>query len=167
MSVFLNRALRRSCHRPRGEVVVRAVSACCVLALATAWLSDARATTDVAAYKIIVHPDNPLQSLDRDFVRGAFLKTAISWSHSGRAIRPIDLAKGQPSRERFTREVLSKTPKQLSSYWIQRIFSGTAVPPPEAESFTAAVAYVLANPGGLAYVPLTLDIGNAKAVRVE
>lgn len=146
---------------------MRAVSACCILALAAGSLGAASATTDGAEYKIIVHPDNPTQSLDRDFLRRAFLKTAISWRHNGRMIRPIDLANGQPSRERFTREVLSKTPEQLRSYWLQRIFSGTAVPPPEAESFSAAVAYVLANPGGLAYVPLTLDVGRAKAVRVE
>jgi hypothetical protein len=63
--------------------------------------------------------------------------------------------------------VLRKTPAQLRSYWTQRIFSGTGVPPPEAETPTAALAFVLANPGAVAYVPSTLDTGRARVVKAR
>jgi ABC-type phosphate transport system substrate-binding protein len=119
------------------------------------------------AFKVIVHRDNPITVIDRDFLRATFLKTAIRWGHDGNTIHPIELPKGQPARDRFTREVLGKTPAQLRIYWIQRIFSGTAVPPPYAETTAAAIAYVLTTPGALAYVPANADPGGAKVIEVE
>ena len=126
------------------------------------------ATSSVASddtFQVIVHRDNPITTVDRDFLRDAFLKKTIRWNH-GTVIRPIDLGKGQV-RDRFTRDVLKKTPSQVRSYWTQRIFSGTAVPTPQAESADAALAYVLANPGAVAYVPTSLATGTAKVVKIH
>jgi hypothetical protein len=119
------------------------------------------------SFKVIVHRDNPVTIVDREFLSAAFLKTKIRWSGDGKTIRPIELPKEQPVRDRFTRDVLGKTPAQLRIYWIQRIFSGTAVPPPEAESTAAAIAYVRANPGALAYIPVGADPGGTKVIKVE
>jgi ABC-type phosphate transport system substrate-binding protein len=119
------------------------------------------------SFKVIVHRDNPVTTVNREFLSSAFLKTSIHWARDGKAIRPIELPKGQPVRDRFTRDVLGKTSAQLRIYWIQRIFSGTALPPPEAESTAAAIAYVLANPGALAYVPAAADPGGTKVIKIE
>ena len=56
---------------------------------------------------------------------------------------------------------------QLKNYWTQRIFSGTGVPPPQAGSAAAAIAYVLANPGALAYLPADVDPNGAKVVQLR
>ncbi len=129
--------------------------------------SSPTSASEDGGFKIIVHHTNPIGIVDRGFLRGAFLKTAIHWAHNNRSIRPIDLPKGHPARDQFTKDILAKAPAQIRTYWIQRIFSGTAVPPPEAESISAAVAYVLANPDALAYIPATADAGRTKVVRVE
>jgi ABC-type phosphate transport system substrate-binding protein len=118
-------------------------------------------------FKVIVNRDNPITVIDRDFLRSAFLKTEIRWKHNGAAVRPVDLPVGQLARERFTRDVLGKSPAQLRIYWIQRVFSGTALPPLEAESIAAVIAYVVANPGALAYVPNAASVGATKAIEVE
>jgi ABC-type phosphate transport system substrate-binding protein len=118
-------------------------------------------------FKVIVHPENHIHAIDKDFLRSAFLKTAIRWTQDGKPIRPIELAEGNPARSRFTQAVLGKTPAQRRNYWVQRIFSGTAVPPPDAESPAAVIAYVVANPGALGYIPASLDPGRAKVVEVE
>jgi len=127
--------------------------------------AKSRASDSDNAFKIIVNPDNPITSIDRDFLRDAYLKKATDWN--GRTIRPVDLPSAFPARERFTLEVLRKTPTQLRTYWNQQIFSGKAVPPPEAESTADAIAYVLANPGGVAYLPASADAGRAKVVEVR
>ena len=117
-------------------------------------------------YKVIVHPDNKSTKVSRDFIRNAFLKKATQWS-GGETLRPIDLATSFPIRERFTTEILKKTPAQLRNYWNQRIFSGKGVPPPEVERVADMIAYVVSEPGAIGYIPAHVDPGAAKVVEVD
>lgn len=117
-------------------------------------------------YKVVVNPDNPIGAIDRRFLRDAFLRKASDWN-GGAEIRPIDLATRFAARERFVHDVLNKTPAQLKSYWNQQIFSGKGVPPPEAESTTEVIDYVLANPGAVGYLPANVDAGRAKVIKVN
>ena len=135
-----------------------------VVALVIAWSARSLAMDD--NYKVIVNPNNPVTEIDRDFLRDAFLKKAEEWGH-GETIHPVDLASRFPARERFGREVLRKTPSQLKSYWNQQIFSGKGVPPPEADSAAAVVAFVVANPGAVGYVPMDTEVSGAKVVRIR
>lgn len=118
------------------------------------------------SFKVIVHPDNPVTSLDRELVRNAFLKKAVAW-RSGETIRPIDLSEKFSARDDFTRKVLKKTPAQLKAYWNQQIFSGKGVPPPEAASTDDVIGYVLAHPGAIGYLPAHVDAGSAKVIEVD
>jgi ABC-type phosphate transport system substrate-binding protein len=147
--------------------VTRSTTALCSLALVLVWLGFAGSLlASTSEFKVIVHPQNQVTTLSRDFVRAAFLKTAVTWS-DGKPIRPIDLPAGSPAREFFTREVFKKDLAQLKNYWTQRIFSGTGVPPPQAGSPAAAIAYVLANPGALAYLPADADPQGARVVPIR
>lgn len=138
-----------------------------VLALALLLICLARTTqAERGAYKVIVHPDNPATTVSRDLIRNAFLKKASQWA-DGETLRPIDLSRRFPIRDRFTAEILKKTPAQLKSYWNQRIFSGKGVPPPEADSVTDVIAYVLHEPGAIGYIPTDVDPGGAKVVEVD
>jgi ABC-type phosphate transport system substrate-binding protein len=121
---------------------------------------------DNDGYKLIVHPDNPVAAVDRDFVRGAYLRKATEWGHR-HTIRPIDLSTRFPARERFAQHVLKKTLSQLRNYWNQQIFSGKGVPPPEASSTADVIAYVLAHPGAIGYLPADADAGRAKVIRIR
>ena len=117
-------------------------------------------------FMVIVHPDNRINTISRDFLRNAYLKKSVEWSGGG-TIRPVDLASKIPVRDQFTHDVLKKTPAQLKTYWNQQIFSGKGVPPPEAATVAAAIAYVLANPGAVGYLPADADPGKAKVVRIK
>jgi len=118
------------------------------------------------AFVVIVHPDNPTAAVSRDFLRDAYLKKATDWP-SGETIRPVDLSVRFRARERFTHEVLRKSHAQLRSYWNQQIFSGKGLPPAEAESTEDVVAYVLAHPGAIGYLPAGAHPGAAKIVEVH
>lgn len=124
------------------------------------------AANSAADYKVIVHPDNPVTELDRQFLRDAYLRKASGW-RNGQTIRPIDLTTAFAVRGRFSQEVLRKTPAQLKSYWNQQIFSGKGVPPPETDSTAAVVSYVVANPGAVGYLPIEASSGGAKVVEVK
>lgn len=116
--------------------------------------------------KVVVHPENPVTEVSRSFLREAFLKKSTRWTR-GDAIRPIDLTRKNRARDRFTREVVKKTPAQLKSYWSQQIFSGKGVPPPEADTATSVVAYVLANKGAVGYLPADAETHGVKVVKVK
>ena len=138
-----------------------------IVPLALIWLciaTESNAGDD--AYKVIINPDNPAISLDRSFVRDAFLKKTTEWG-DGKALRPVDLSTKFPARDRFTQDVLRKSPSQLKSYWNQQIFSGKGVPPPETDSTSAVIEYVLANPGAIGYLPASTDPGRAKVIKVN
>ena len=134
------------------------------LLLATLWLGQVavRAQRN-EVFRVIVHPQNPISSVDRAFLRDAFLKKATNWPH-GKAIRPIDLASKLPIREQFIQDVLKKTPAQLRSYWTQRIFSGRDLPPPELPNDEAVVRYVATHPGAVGYVAPGTPLGQTKRV---
>jgi len=144
----------------------RRISRLVVVAVA-AGLGFAVASANPAAdYKVIVHPDNQVAAVDRQFLRDAYLRKASVW-RSGETIRPIDLTIAFPVRGRFSQEVLKKTPAQLKCYWNQQIFSGKGVPPPEIDSTEAVVAYVLGNPGAVGYLPVEASAGSAKVIEVK
>jgi ABC-type phosphate transport system substrate-binding protein len=140
------------------------LSAAVAVGVAIELAAGSAAATD--EYKVIVHPGNPVSTVDRTFLRDIYLRKATDWTGAG-PIRPIDLARRFSARERFVQEVLRKTPAQLKTYWNQQIFSGKGVPPPEAESTGAVVAYVLANPGAIAYLPGDADPGKTKVIKVN
>jgi ABC-type phosphate transport system substrate-binding protein len=138
----------------------------CVLAIALIGIAGTPIVGDDGGYKLIVHPDNPYDSVDREFVRDAYLKKATEWN-DGEAIRPIDLAPRFPARDKFTENVIRKTPAQLRTYWNQQIFSGKGVPPVEAESVQDAIGYVVKNRGAIGYIPADVDPGRAKVLRIR
>jgi len=124
------------------------------------------AFADDEHFVVIVHRDNPVRSVDRDFLRGAYLKKATDWSH-GETIRPVDLSTRFEVRELFTRVVLRKTPAQLRSYWNQQIFSGKGTPPVEADSVNEMLDYVASNAGAIGYLPAGASPARVKVVEVK
>lgn len=136
------------------------------LALVVFGLAGSSRAGDDGSFVVIVNPENTVDSVDRDFLRDAYLKKVTEWG-GGESIHPIDLPDKYAARARFTEQVVHKTPAQLKTYWNQQIFSGKAVPPPEAESAGEVVRYVLANKGAVGYVPADVDVGKAKVIRVR
>jgi ABC-type phosphate transport system substrate-binding protein len=118
------------------------------------------------AYRVIVHPSNPANVLERRFLEDVFLKKVSRWPHD-KAIRPADLPPSSPVRGRFTFDVLARSVAAVRAYWHQRIFSGRGVPPPELPSDERVIDYVLRNEGAVGYVSASAATLNAKVVAVE
>ncbi|HEY6034596.1 MAG TPA: hypothetical protein VIV58_10065, partial [Kofleriaceae bacterium] len=73
--------------------------------LAVTLAATRRAFADANHFVIVVHPDNPVRAVDREFLRDAYLKKATDWGN-GETIRPVDLSTRFEVRDVFTREVL-------------------------------------------------------------
>ena len=134
--------------------------------LAVALVATRRAFADTERFVIVVHPDNPVRAVDREFLRDAYLKKATDWGN-GETIRPVDLATRFEVRDVFTREVLRKTPAQLRSYWNQQIFSGKGTPPVEADSIREMLEYIASNVGAIGYLPAGAAPARVKVVEVR
>jgi ABC-type phosphate transport system substrate-binding protein len=142
-----------------------------VLALSLALSALAAAVSaaqpsDQAAYRIIVHPKNPVTTVDRRFLEDAFLKRAVRWPDD-KPIRPVDLTSKSDVRSGFSKDVLNRSIAAVKAYWQQRIFSGTDIPPPEFDSDEQVVAYVLKHEGAVGYVSGAASLGGVKALSVR
>lgn len=113
--------------------------------------------------RVIAHPKTPATKVDRKFVTDAFLKKRTRWNDD-LLIRPVDLAAGSSVRRRFSEDILGRTIEAVRRYWNQQVFSGRGVPPPQVDSETAVVEYVLAHPGAIGYVTDATDIRGAKII---
>lgn len=126
---------------------------------------DAAAAPD-EAFKVIVHPQNPVTSVDRGLLRAAYFKEAAKWK-DGSVVQPIALSDDYQASERFALNVLGRSLSQLKSHWIQRVFSGKGVPPLKLETPDDVIAHVLGDRSAVGYLPAGHDPGAAKVVRVH
>ncbi len=134
-----------------------------VLALIIALAPSSAA--DGVTFVVIANPKSGITEIDRDQLREIYLKKVTEVA--GEGVHPVDLTTRFPIRDEFIHDVIRKTPSQLKRYWSQQIFTGKGVPPPEAESPAAVIAYVLGHPGAIGYVPQGVDPGAARVVRLR
>lgn len=136
------------------------------LALGGLFVAPAAAIAESGrGYQVIVHPSNPLVSAERTFLADVFLKKRTSWPNDVR-IHPVDLRRKAPPRQDFSRDVLRRSVDAVRQYWLQRIFSGGDVPPPEVDSDAAAVEYVAKRAGAVGYVSLQAELRGVRVLRV-
>jgi ABC-type phosphate transport system substrate-binding protein len=117
-------------------------------------------------FRILIHADNPLTSVSKEFVTDAFLKRVTRWN-DGETVHPVDQRADSAVRKSFSDSVLRRSVAAVKRYWQQRIFSGRDLPPPELDSDEAVVGFVLKHRGAIGYVSGTAKHDGAKAVPVQ
>ena len=116
------------------------------------------------SYKVVVNRANPLTSLGRREVSALFLRRSTRWD-DGTPVLPVD-GPASPTRENFSKEVHGKKAAAVRSYWLQIIFSGRGVPPPEKSSDKEVIAYVKERPGAIGYVSAISVTDGVKVLEV-
>jgi ABC-type phosphate transport system substrate-binding protein len=139
--------------------------ACLVAAMSSPWGADA-APPAPAVFRVIVAPGNPVDGVDRRFLLEAFLRKTTRWP-DGQALRPVDQLPDSPTRRRFSDDALRRSVSAVKAYWLQAIFSGRNVPPPEVEGDDQVVKFVMQTPGAIGYVSADGSLGGAKVVPVR
>jgi hypothetical protein len=126
----------------------------------------AHATEPRTAYRIICHPNNASDAVDRQFLEDVFLKKTTTWPRGG-VTRPVDLEPESRVRRQFSLDVLRRPVDAVRSYWQQRIFSGRELPPPELERDEDVVSFVLKDPGAVGYVSADTALRGARVLTVR
>lgn len=117
------------------------------------------------AYKVVVHPSNPVTELERARIAQLFLKKTTQWD-SGVTVKPVDLNDSGSVRAAFCDQVLKRSLPAVQAFWQQRIFSGRDVPPPELPSEDDVLAFVRANPGAVGYVAAGTPTPGLKVITI-
>ncbi len=120
----------------------------------------------VATYKVIVNSANTVNSMTKTQVSNFFLKKVTKWEN-GHKITPVDQVETSPIREAFTKEVFNKSIAAIKSYWQQKIFSGSDVPPAELISDKAVITYIEGNIDAIGYVSTTSINSSNKVKAIE
>ena len=116
-------------------------------------------------YWVIVHPDNPSDTLRREEVSRLFLKKMTRWA-DGRTAAPVDLVESSPARDAFTRDVHRRPVSAIKKYWQQMVFSGESAPPPEVATEEDVLAMVRADPAAIGYVSDEVVLRGVKIVDI-
>jgi ABC-type phosphate transport system substrate-binding protein len=117
-------------------------------------------------FQIVVHPSNPVTSLDRKSLLEVFFRKTTRWPNE-QPIRPVDLPTNSPTRQSFSNEALGRSLSAVKAYWLQVIFSGHGVPPPELDSDEQVVSFVARTAGAIGYVSGTAKIEGTKAISLR
>lgn len=136
-----------------------------LLSLLVLTLSPAAATAQ-EGYRVIVHPDSEVSSVDRAFLKDVFLKRATRWPGDG-VVRPVDHQPEAQVRRKFSQDVLGRSVNAVKNYWQQLIFAGRDIPPPELDTDAKIVDYVRTHPGAIGYVSAKADVSDVKLVTVK
>ena len=137
-----------------------------LLTVAAFAATEHAAAENAPEFRIIVHPENPSASLEREFLADVYLKRVTRWS-DGQTVYPVDQHAAATVRQRFSDAVLKRSVTAVKRYWQQRIFSGRELPPPELDSDEAVVSYVLKHRGAIGYVSGMAKVERAKTVTVR
>jgi ABC-type phosphate transport system substrate-binding protein len=117
-------------------------------------------------FVVIVHAENPAASVPRQFLADAFLKKVTAWEHDEK-VRPVDQHARVAARAAFSKSVLRRSVAAVRQYWLQRIFAGRDVPPPEVGSDALVVRFVAAHAGAVGYVSPAAVLHGVKIVHVR
>jgi ABC-type phosphate transport system substrate-binding protein len=115
---------------------------CCLIAFAPLARAD---------LVLVANPKSGIEHLTQDEVVNIYLGRYRRLT-SGIAAEPVDLADDSELRARFYRSLVNKSLAEINAYWARLVFSGKTRPPQLANSVEAALQYVVAQPGALAYL---------------
>lgn len=109
---------------------------------------------DVVRFAVVVHVDNPLESLEAEKIARMFLGRTSRWPdwEDGPAVVPIDQVKESRVRAIFSEEIHGKDVDKIIKWWYRQIYSGRGKPPDEVADDSEVLQRVAESEGGIGYV---------------
>ena len=104
-----------------------------------------------ASFNVVVHRNNPIESITRAELSAIYMKRTRSWS-DGREVVPVDQPMSSPVRERFSRSIHGKNVAYVTRYWQRLTFSGRGIPPRQLQNDAAVLELVKHSLGAIGYI---------------
>jgi len=121
-----------------------------ILFLALGFLLCQAMAARAADYIIVVHRENPVQRLSAEEAKNIFLGKQTRWPDN--ASITLVMNTSEDIHEKFTRDLLQKSPVQLSVYWKKILYSGTGMLPLAVRDDEAAKSYVGLHRNAISYI---------------
>lgn len=119
-----------------------------------------------SGFRVVVHRDNPVDSMTANQLSRFFLRKVTTWPN-GQRVEPVNQGDGSSARAAFSQEIHDREVSAVKAYWNKLIFSGRGMPPPELAGDRAVLEYVRSHPQSIGYVSPRADTSQVKVLRVE
>ena len=110
------------------------------------------ASTEIIPFVVIVNNANPVKSLTTPELRRIFMKQSRMWPH-GEPMVPVDWDSTHYLRAIFSKDVLTRSVREMQEYWVQQSMTQGLTPPSTQRSARAVMRFVASVPGAISYVP--------------
>ena len=110
------------------------------------------ASTEIIPFVVIVNNANPVASLSTTELRRIFMKQSRMWPN-GEPMVPVDWDSTHYLRAVFSKDVLSRSVREMQEYWVQQSMTQGLTPPSTQRSARAVLRFVAGVPGAISYVP--------------
>ena len=120
-----------------------------LLALSLQWAAVANAN----GIAVIVHPDNPVESLNLQELSDLYLGRGHRVTDHQHLAVVFDYSSDNHHREGFYRSITGADITRINAYWARLRFSGQMTPPVVQPSPEAMLEAVRRNPRSIGYVP--------------
>jgi len=118
------------------------------------------------SFQLIVNNSNSISSISRTDASAYFLKKKKKWADNTK-VTPVDLSSKSTVRTGFSKSVHKKSTSQVRAFWQQSVFAGKATPPREMKNDAAAISYVKANKGAIAYISSNTKATGVKVIAIK
>ncbi|MCI5131286.1 MAG: hypothetical protein D3904_07125 [Candidatus Electrothrix sp. EH2] len=108
--------------------------------------------------QIIVHFENPNESIDIKKMKKIFLGKIKAWPKSKHKIALVDLPDDSPAKKTFSEKVLGKSAEYMSTHWQKQIFGARGKAPKKVSGAQEAVQAVAQDPDAVGYVAGTVKL---------
>jgi ABC-type phosphate transport system substrate-binding protein len=109
-------------------------------------------STEIIPFVVIVNNANPVKTLTPLELRRIFMKQSRMWPH-GEPMVPVDWDSTHYLRSIFSKDVMSRSVREMQEYWVQQSMTQGLTPPSTQRSARAVLRFVASVPGAISYVP--------------
>lgn len=99
---------------------------------------------------VAVIANAPLRGIDAVMLRRIYTGRMVELD--GLPLRPLQLLRGQPLRQRFLSSVMEQSEDDYTAYWTVRRYIGKGAPPLELPGTTELIEHVRRTPGAIGYI---------------
>ena len=112
------------------------------------------------AFQVIVHVNNPNESISVKKLKTIFLKNKGKWPKSNEKVTPLDLPENSSVRKNFSKAVLNKTVSAVVTHWQKQIFAARGKAPKKVSNDQEVIQYVAQNPGAVGYISGSAELSD-------
>ena len=106
------------------------------------------ASTQIVPFVVVVNKANPVKALTATELRSIFMKQSRMWPHAEPMV-PVDWDNTHYLRRVFSAQVLNRSVREMTEYWVQQSMTQGITPPSTQRSARSVLRFVAGVPGAI------------------